>query len=527
MRIVLCILLVFAGMLASPAFSQSTDAEIWDVAESNGEQNRRALLACLRFVQGWMEHADPESGLIPRNLTKDFYWNARDAAADNYPFMVLSTYFTDRAAFDGTMLAMLKAEQRLTSRVDRMPDDYLFATQSFRLPEPNMDDVIFGSAEYVKDGLTPLTELLGPSPWSERMLGLLEDIWKHAEKDTEVGLLPSTSHEVCGDLLQSQSRVYWMTGNDAFRDQVFRLADYFFVHHPPEKAEQLRFDDHGCEVISGLSEAYYIAAHKDPAKYKAWQPAMHRLLDRILEVGRDENGLLWNLINPVTGEVLSQEKTDNWGYNYNAFLVVAELDDADHYRAAVTHTLNNLMKNKDYAWEGDIADGIADSLEGGLNLLNRLPNAEAAAWADYMAERLLSKQRDTGVVAGWHGDGNFARTALMFALWKSQGAWLEPWRSDLRIGVTTDEDGTIYMHIKADWPWKGVVRLDKPRHSEWFHMPFDYPRLNQFPEWFTMALDEKANVNGTVVEAQQLRDGYAIEVTMEHPVRLTIKKESR
>ena len=30
-------------------------------------------------------------------------------------------------------------------------------------------------------------------------------------------------------------------------------------------------------------------------------------------------------------------------------------------------------------------------------------------------------QSPDGIIEGWHGDGNFVRTSLMFALWKSQG----------------------------------------------------------------------------------------------------------
>ena len=47
-----------------------------------------------------------------------------------------------------------------------------------------MDRLIFDNAEYVKDGLMPLTEWLGPSPWSERMSGIMDDIWNHAPVET-------------------------------------------------------------------------------------------------------------------------------------------------------------------------------------------------------------------------------------------------------------------------------------------------------------------------------------------------------
>lgn len=497
----------------------------WTCASENGERNRRFLSACWRFVQGWLQHADPVSGLIPRNLNKDLYWNARDAAADNYPFMVLSTFYTDRALFDGRMNDMLASEQRLANRVGALPDDYVFATKSFRVPEPKIDDLIFGASEYAKDGLVPLTELLGPSPWSDRMLRLLDDILKNAAYDTEVGKLPSTSHEVCGDLMQALSRMYWMTGNEAYRDAAFRIAAYFLEHHPPEQADQLRLDDHGCEVISGLSEVYYIAAQTDPARRELWKPAMHRMLDRILEVARDGNGLLYNLVNPVTGEIKSDERTDNWGYNYNAFLVVAYLDGTSRFWTAVEHVLKNLPASKDYPWEGDRMDGIADSLEGGLNLINRVPVPEAVEWADYTAERLIATQRDTGVIEGWHGDGNFARTALMYALWKSQGCYVEPWRADLRVGAVRRDDGTTFVSVESDWPWTGKLRFDVPRHAEYLHIPYDYARLNQFPEWLTVHQDKTFVVDDAETAGGVLRAGIDAQANKDAPFRIQVKEK--
>ncbi len=507
-------------MLLSPALFADPAQD----AERNGEQARTAFLACSRFVDGWLQHADPVSGLIPRNLTQDFYWNAKDAAADNYPFMVLSTWFTNRALFDGPMHAILATEQRVANRVGVLPDDFLFATQAFRTDTPDLAAIIFGASEYVKDGLLPLNELLGPSPWTDRMLGLLDGIWEHATIDSEVGMLPSTSHEVSGDLMQGYSRAYWMTGNPAYRDHAFQLAAYFFEHHSPVEAPELRLDDHGCEVISGLSEVYYIAAQQDPERHARWKPAMHRVLDRILEVGRDENGLLYNKIDPRDGAILDEDRTDNWGYNYNAFLVVDQIDDVPRYREAVTFALRNLMANKDFPWERDIADGIADSLEGGLNLMNRLPEPVATEWADYMAARLLSKQRDTGVIAGWHGDGNFARTALMWALWKTQGCYLEPWRNDLRIGAVPDGAGGLDIAVSADWPWEGKIRFDVPRHAEYFKMPTDYPRLNQFPEWFTVKAEDRFTVDGNATSGETLRAGLPVMVDGKNVALLELRR---
>jgi len=101
---------------------------------------------------------------------------------------------------------------------------------------------------------------------------------------------------------------------------------------------------------------------------------------------------------------------------------------------------------------------------------------------------MWAKQTDSGIIEGWHGDGNFARTSILYALWKTQGLTIEPWRPDVRFGAV-QADGTLYIHIESDSPWSGDLILDFPRHAELMHMPVDYPRINQFPEWFTAKAD--------------------------------------
>ncbi|GAJ15655.1 unnamed protein product, partial [marine sediment metagenome] len=95
---------------------------------ANGVLANEGFRRCRNFVAGWLKHADPKTGLIPRNLSRDKdIWNAKDSAADNYPFMVLTAAITDRSLFEGRMLDMLRTETKLTSRIGAMPDTYSFS----------------------------------------------------------------------------------------------------------------------------------------------------------------------------------------------------------------------------------------------------------------------------------------------------------------------------------------------------------------------------------------------------------------
>ena len=99
-----------------------TDRLLFESAQKNAVSANEGFVRCENFVHAWLEYSDPVSGLIPRNNKdgKDF-WNAKDAAADNYPFMVLTSFFVDQEMFDGKMMDMLNSEKRLTSRGRSMP----------------------------------------------------------------------------------------------------------------------------------------------------------------------------------------------------------------------------------------------------------------------------------------------------------------------------------------------------------------------------------------------------------------------
>jgi len=469
-------------------------ATSWTQAEQNAAQSQRAIQFCRRFVQGWLALSDPGSGLIPRNLTGDAYWNAKDAAADNYPFMVLTAEVTDDPYLKEVVKKILVQEQKLTNRVDSLPDDFLFATRNFRTEKPEMQDVIFGAAEYAKDGLMPITEWLGPSPWLERMKQLTRDVFKNAAIDSPAGKIPSQDVEVGGDLLQVTCRLYWMTGDEDFKVWAFRLADHYLLQTNLLDRERIGLRDHGSEIIGGLSEACVIAFQDDPERWRKYRPKMRAILDRILEIGTNADGLLYNAVNPKTGEVLNRGLADTWGYVYNAYLTIALIDNEPRYWDAAAWALSNIHKYKDYDWENGSADGYADSIESALNLLNRIPDESASKWVDQSMEFIFSQQGSDGVLEGWHGDGNSARTALMWALQKTQGITASPWRDDLKLGAVRDEDGAVQVFLKSDWDWSGKLRFDRPRHRAPLYLPLDYPRINQFPEWFTVSPTQKCEV---------------------------------
>jgi hypothetical protein len=534
-------LLICAGLATAPVKAAEPITEDgWPAVESyenlpplerNAMQARRALAQSDLFVRGWLAKADPKSGLIPENLTKGLdRWNGRNNGADNYAFMVLTAAITDRQLFDGKMLEMLQAEQRLTNRVDRLGDHYKFSTGTFEYPEVDINRLIFDNSEYVKDGLMPITEWLGPTPWSERMSGIVDDIWKHAPVETPGGNIPSANDEVNGEMMQLTSRYYWITGERKYLEGAIRIADWHLLgdRHPTRNARSLRLRDHGCELVSGLTEVYFACHFAEKQKADQYREPLYAVLDCILEAGVNEHGMMFNAIDPVERKPTNEGLSDNWGYNYNGFYTVYLLDGVERYRDAVCHALKNLNHYRGYAWEGRSHDGYADSIECAINLYNREPIAEAADWIDSQMRIMLAMQQPDGIIGGWHGDGNFARTAIMYALWKQQGVTIQPWREDVRLGAEIDENRTLRLYLAAGKPWQGKLIFDQPRHKVFMKMPMDYPRINQFPEWFTVAAGGKYRVtvgNESVeIEGSKLSEGYPIEIKDGKPVGMEVRE---
>ena len=458
----------------------------------SGESAQEAFSRSHRYLTGWLSQADSLTGLIPRNLREsNDFWNAWDAAADNYPFMVLTASILDSARFAGVCREMLRTEEKLSSRVGRLPDNYSFSRRGFQFDTVDMNRILFGTAEYMKDGLIPLTEWLGPSPWSDRMLGMLTDLSKVSRRANDIRgnwYGNSATVEVNGDLLQVLSRMYWFTRDTAWCDWAFELADHYLQEGrlPTEASDRLRIRDHGCEIISGLCEAYLLAYYTDPVRRARWKPLIRRMLDRILEIGRNADGLFYDEVDPRTGKVLSPRIADNFGYTFNAYWYVADIDTIPAYQSAVRVGLASLERNyRDHNWEGGSADGDADAVEGALNLYRRTPTDSLAVWIDRQIRTMWKKQLADGIIEGWHGDGNFARTSLMYAMWKTQGITPTNWQPDLRIGAKAHDNGILVM-VSADRAWQGRLRFDRPRHRINMGMPVDYPRINQFPEWFTV-----------------------------------------
>ena len=348
------------------------------------------------------------------------------------------------------------------------------------------------------------------------MMEMLDELYTHIEDFSALEKYfkrSSSVEEINGEMLQTLSRVYWMTGEEKYLNWAIKIADKYLLEMDFSKTNYLRLRDHGCEIIGGLSELFLTLYWLEHEKVEDYRPPLYRLLDSILLHGRNADGLFYNSINLKTQAPVDERIADNWGYILNAYYTVWMVDQKEEYIQAVRKPFKALKrKYRNYNWEpgnqrGPLGshDGYADAIESGINLLNRENDPDLSYWIDSEIKVMFRMQKPDGIVEGWHGDGNFARTALMYGLWKTQGARLSPWNPSLRIGAASFERGTYFL-LSAQTNWEGKLVFDPIRHKTVLNLPVDYPRINQFPEWFTVDPQVRYSIRSS---DSKLSDNYS------------------
>jgi hypothetical protein len=479
-------------------------------ARLRGQRFERAVSAMQRVLQVWLTHADartlllpdrlpgPGSGLRPGDEAR--VYTPHNSGADLYPYLILTAELTDPSLYRGRMLEMLRNEIRYTNTVASIPGNLDLKTRA--LGPPSM----FGAGEYAKDGLLTVTEYLGRTPWYHRMVDMVADAMDRADVESQFGKLPASDSELNGDYLQVLARLVNMTGDQRFVDWARRLADAYidevlpgshgvpsgkwdFAAHSGD--QHLRLRDHGNELIVGLVLQYANEQRWKTPRAEKWKPVIATLLDRVLE-SANPDGMLYDEVDTATLKPFTQGLSDNWGYVYGAVYTFYQCTGETRYRDAVLKVLRNLPKYRRHVWEprprdpeltlGSF-DGYADSIESALYLVAREPVPEALDWIESEMQVMLGMQKPDGHIEYWYGEGNFNRTAMLYALMQSAGVRPVHWRPGMQVGAVRDGPR---LHLSLVLPSPAAIHFDFARHRRVLNLDRNYVRLNEFPEWFVV-----------------------------------------
>lgn len=498
MRSLNIVLIVFIQALALPAAQDDASVR----ARANAAQFERSVAASQRVLQAWLAHADEQTLLLPDRPYPDRsrrVYTPHNSGADLYPYLILTAHLTDPDLYRGRLMEMLRSEVQHTTVQRSIPADLNLATHRVGAAS------FFGAAEYAKDGLIAVTEYLGRTPWFYRMVDMMADAMTDAPVPSRFGRLPAADAETNGDYLQALVRIASMTGDQRFLAWARRIGDAYVEEVLPGSggvpgytwdfdkhsgAPRLRLRDHGNETIVGLVMLFALEQQLGSPRARSYRPVIQRMLDRVL-ASANPDGLLYNEVNVETLAPIDRVLSDNWGYVYGAVYSYYLVTGETRYRDAVRHVLRNLPKYRKHVWEPrqDPAlplgsfDGYADAIESALYLVSREPVAEAFDWIDSEMDVMLGMQRADGHFEDWYGEGNFNRTALVYAFMKSQGVRPERWERGIRVGAVRDGD-RLRLHLGM--PASRRIQFDFARHRRVLNFDKNYVRLNEFPEWFVV-----------------------------------------
>ena len=526
-------ILALCAPLAAPgatAAGEETAEEAFRKASGNGFTTERIFRETRNVVRAWLAQADPRTLLLPDTLPSfraDHpgvgLYTPHNSGADLAPYFVATAYLTDRALYEGRMREMLRSEIRYTNVEDGIPGN-------LKLREGELGPMsLFGAAEYCKDGMIALTELLGRTPWYDRMVDMTAAVMEHAPVDSAFGRLPDAGAEVNGDLLQTLTRLAPMTGDRRFLEWAERIGDAYVREVLPRNhglpgydwdfarhsgPDRLRLRDHGNEIVVGLVMLYALENDLGRERAREYRDPVARMLDRVLE-STNADGMFFDEVRCSDLRPLNPRISDNWGYLYGSIYTYYMISGETRYRDAVRRVLGNLPKYRAFDWENGRQDGYADAIESALYLANREPVPEALDFIESEMPRLMAFHKSPdGVVEGAHPDGNWNRTALLYALYKTQGCFLDGWRDGVRLGAHRVGD-RLYVSLESAEPWRGRLRFDFARHRRVMNLARNYVRVNEWPEWYTV--DENtlytvrdASGREQIVTGSDLKDGLEV-----------------
>jgi len=105
----------------------------------------------------------------------------------------------------------------------------------------------------------------------------------------------------------------------------------------------------------------------------------------------------------------------------------------------------------------------------------------------------------------------------------------KPWREDVVFGAVQEGDA-LGISLFAEKQWEGKILFDVPCHKMNMKMPLDWPRINQFPEWFTVESEKHYTIHDVTSNSkatyagQELHEGIGIDIQVGKKKHLVVKR---
>lgn len=478
-------------------------------ARDNATLAHTSLTHALAAHAAWLTRRNPTTHLFPQSPTNR-EWNYHNTAADFFCFEYALAHYANLPS-----LPLL--QQTLTAEAALCGPNNLCRPFDSKTLKPHPADhywQMFGTSEYMKDGLIGLYERTADPAVLTRLTNLANTVIASSQHQSTAGPIPSDNTEINGNILQVFPRLSYITNNPTYAEHAAHIADAIILQMFPRTNglpatafnyttntpthPQIQLRDHGNEAAVGLAEIYaFAAAHpNDPlwqSRERTWREPLLHMYETLLTRGIAPSGLLVNQLDSTTLTPIDPNPCDNWGYLLSGALLFTQAaqrttnpspalttrlealtTQIDTIALAVTHTDN-------LAWEGTHPDGFADTIESAIYLANHRPHLrdQLLNWADDQLHYMLAQQSPTGFTTNDYLDGNFIRTLILHAEARTGGFRLAPFSTDVQIGLAD----TALSLTAGPAGYSGQLLIPQPRHTTVLHLPWNWPRVNSWPEW--------------------------------------------
>jgi hypothetical protein len=301
----------------------------------------------------------------------------------------------------------------------------------------------------------------------------------------------------------------------------------------PGKFVPQKLSDHGCEIIGGLGLLFAVDSTVCREKMAAYKPHMEFMFDEILRRGTNSDGIIIGTLQQTEGPHDNVTLRDGWGYDYVGLLDYDLALGTTRYSKAIRRPMTNLLKPRyrKFNWDHNSRDNVADSVEGGLYLLSRIPVPEAFVWADREIATLLVDHAKADRLWDTHKlEANTVRTVLIHTLLHTRNTIARPWQQGLQLGAAPCGEGICVFMASANG-YQGRLHFDIPRHRLTMGFRQDWPRMNCMPEWFTVEPDRAHTYRVTDLDTATERvvtgkllaeEGLPVHVESHRPLRLIV-----
>jgi len=329
-----------------------------------------------RLLVAWDGEKYEEVGLHPYRLRTGNHYDLyvpEQNGADFYPFFEIAEDITGNYyGFSEHLEKVRYDEMGFVEVIDLRTGNVL--DSGIAIGERGFNERLFGTSEFIKDGLLPLIDY-GDEEAYDLAIELLEKIIENCG----ASCLEEQDNEVRGELLMISSRF----GYEDYASLIYEISTENFDF------DNFVFTDHSNEIIQGFGEYYLME-----------------------ESTKDE---ITEILEGINSDDIKFFRGSETNYESNANYMLNAYYQLGYDLSETTEELNNLNI---FDFAANIDDS-ADTIEELIYLNSIFESDEIDVFIETSMSVLLAQQKDDGFYTYTYLDGNVMRTLILFYLYKT------------------------------------------------------------------------------------------------------------